>query len=184
MTGYSSVIYDQDSTRLTPGAAEPFRVRRASLADRDGVAALFVDQEGGALEEHQQGFERELTADRSDNLILVAEVAGRIVGFARARRFQHPPEVPGNVAPEGWYLLGVTVSPGFRRQGIGRELTRCRLAWIAERAAEVWFFTEVTNHASIALHERLGFVEVSRDFSFPRRISSEPGILFRLSLGG
>lgn len=184
MKGSSSGTSDQDSTRLTPGAAEPVRVRRASLADRDGVAAFFVDQEGGTLEEHQQGFEGEVTANRPDKLILVAEAVGRIVGFARARRFQHPPSAPENVAPEGWYLLGVVVSPAFRRRGIATELTVRRLAWIAERAGEAWNFTEVRNHASITLHERLGFVEVSRDFSFPGRRSVEAGVLFRLSLGG
>ncbi len=165
-------------------AAETVRVRPASLADRAGVAALVLEQEGGTLEEHQRGFEGELTANRPDNLILVAESAGQIVGFARARRVQHPPEVPENLAPEGWYLLGVMVAPAFRRRGIGAELTRRRLAWIAERADEAWFFTEVSNRASIALHERCGFVEVSRDFSFPGRRFRKPGLLFRLSLGG
>ncbi len=184
MRASPSVASDQDSAGLPPGSAEIIRVRRASLADTDGVATLVMEQEGGTLEEHRQGFAGELTADRSDNLLLVAESDGHIVGFARARRFQHPPEVPENVAPEGWYLLGVIVSPAFRRRGIGAELTRCRLAWIAERAGDAWFFTEVENHASIALHERCGFVEVSRDFAFPRRRSSRPGILFRLSLRG
>ncbi len=158
------------------------RVRGATLADRDGVAALVQQEDGGPLEEHLRGFEGELTSDRPDNLILVAEAEGRIVGFARARRFEHPPEPPENIAPEGWYLLGVTVSPAFRRRGVGTRLTQQRLEWIAERGGEVWFFTEVSNHASIALHHRFGFIEVSRDFTFPRRLSSEPGVLFRLSL--
>jgi ribosomal protein S18 acetylase RimI-like enzyme len=167
-----------------PNAAEAIRIRQSSLEDGDEVAALFVDQEGGTREEHRAGFEKEITANHPDNLLLVAEADGCIVGFARARRFRHPPEPPGNVAPEGWYLLGVIVAPAFRRRGIAARLTRCRLEWIAERADEAWFFTEVMNHASIALHERFGFVAVSRDFCFPKRSSSEPGVLFRLPLRG
>jgi hypothetical protein len=41
------------------------------------------------------------------------------------------------------------------------------MAWVFERAEEVWFFANARNRASLELHARLGFVEVTRDFAFP-----------------
>jgi hypothetical protein len=41
------------------------------------------------------------------------------------------------------------------------------MAWAFERAGEVWFFANACNRASLDLHARLGFVEVTRDFVFP-----------------
>jgi hypothetical protein len=58
--------------------------RPAAGADADGVAALFVKCVGGAVEEHQQGFEREMASERAGNLLLVAEAEGSVIGCARA----------------------------------------------------------------------------------------------------
>jgi hypothetical protein len=41
------------------------------------------------------------------------------------------------------------------------------MAWAFQRAGEVWFFANARNRASVDLHARLGFVEVTRDFAFP-----------------
>jgi hypothetical protein len=47
-------------------------------------------------------------------------------------------------------------------------------------ADEVWYFTSAINSASIAMHARLGFTEVTRDFEFPGvTFTSGQGILFR-----
>jgi len=50
----------------------------------------------------------------------------------------------------------------FRR--LSREAVQ---SWIAERAPEAWYFTNARNEASQAMHRRLGFVEVTRAFTFP-----------------
>jgi len=105
-------------------APEGLRVRPAAPEDRDAVAALVHACDGGTLEEHRAGFEKEIAAARADTLVLVAEADGRLAGWARARWFSHPPEPPANVAPEGYYLSGVIVSPAFRRRGAAAELTR------------------------------------------------------------
>jgi ribosomal protein S18 acetylase RimI-like enzyme len=93
--------------------------------------------------------------------LFVAEANGEIVGYSRAVHARAPAE------PEGWYLLGVTVAPQWRRKGIGEELTRRRMQWVAERADTVYYFTHPDNLASQALHERLGFVEVHASFVPP-----------------
>jgi ribosomal protein S18 acetylase RimI-like enzyme len=116
-------------------------------------------------------------------LLLVADVAGNVVGYGRVRLFEHPPAAPADIAPEGYYLTGVFVHADHRRTGIGRALTEARLTWIAERADEAWFFANALNVASIELHRRLGFEEVTRHFSFPRLVfDGGEGILFRLRL--
>lgn len=61
----------------------------------------------------------------------------------------------------GWYLLGLVVDQGWRRRGIGEALTRTRMAWVAQRADHLYYFTAHGNRASQALHERLGFVKMT-----------------------
>jgi ribosomal protein S18 acetylase RimI-like enzyme len=162
-----------------------FRIRPATLGDADGVAELFVQCVGGSHEEHRQGFLRELAHVRLDNLVLLAESAGQIIGFARARHFKPSAPLSETAAPGGWYLLGVEVLPTHRRQGLGAELTRERVRWIAERAGEAFYFTQEENHASIALHACFGFQEVSRAVEYPGALgSSLSRVLYRADLSG
>ena len=116
-------------------------------------------------------------------LLLVALVSGEVVGFARAGRLRPPNDAPADTLPDGWYLLGVIVVDAWRRHGIGRDLTKARLAWIAERADAAYYFVNARNRASFDLHHDLGFVEISRDFSAPE-VSFEggQGVLCRLYL--
>ena len=58
--------------------------------------------------------------------------AGR---FARAAPGNNPAAgFPTTSAPSGWYLLGVIVRDRWRRHGLGRELTKQRVAWIGQHA--------------------------------------------------
>jgi predicted GNAT family acetyltransferase len=99
--------------------------------------------------------------DGVERALFVAEANGDVVGYARVVHARTP------VEPEGWYLLGVTVAPEWRRKGIGEALTRRRMQWVAERADTVYYFTHRDNLASQVLHERLGFVEVQAPFVPP-----------------
>jgi hypothetical protein len=72
-----------------------------------------------------------------------------------------------NVAPDGYYLVGLIVNPASRGQGIGAALTQARLSWIGDRATEASYFTNAHNQRSLRLHQRLGFQEITRDFVFP-----------------
>jgi hypothetical protein len=57
------------------------------------------------------------------------------------------------------------------------------MGWAAERAEEMWYFTNAGNRASLRLHEALGFAEVSRDFMFPGvTFKGGVGVLCRASL--
>jgi len=69
---------------------------------------------------------------------LVAVTQGDVVGVAKTHI--HPD--PEGSSPAGNYLGGVVVAPGFRRRGVGLDLTRARLDWIWPRASTAYYFTK------------------------------------------
>src|SRR5712691_2899707 len=95
----------------------------------------------------------------ADRLLLVAERAGRVIGYGRAVWFQPGDGAPADTAPAGYYLVGLAVDASYRRRGIGSRLTRARLEWIGTRAAEAWYFANTRNTGSIGLHAWFGFRE-------------------------
>ena len=122
--------------------------------------------------------------ENDDHELVVAESLGAIVGYGRARLFEPSPDAPPDTVPRGYYLTGIFVRRDERRRGIGAALTQARLDWIGERAAEAWFFANARNAASIELHRRFGFEEITRHFSFPGLLfEGGEGILFRLRAG-
>ena len=162
-------------------SVEDLVVRPALAADCRGVAAIVRERDSVPLADARAHCERDVAG--ADRLLLVANVGDELAGFARAARWQRPPRAADNAAPAGWYLLGVVVRDRWRRHGIALELTRQRLAWIAERADEAYYFTNARNRVSIDLHEQVGFIEVTRDFAFPDASFDEgEGILFRVDL--
>lgn len=174
-----------------PRAAAPagLVIRTAEPADVDRVAALVAERDGGDVPTHFAGLTRELARirDGADVAVWVAVLDAAIVGYARALRFVRPSEAPPDTAPDGWYLTGVIVDPAHRRRGIGEAATRARLAWLATRTDVVRYFANERNGATIDLHARLGFREVTRRFTYPGvTFAGGTGILFerRRSTGG
>jgi ribosomal protein S18 acetylase RimI-like enzyme len=159
----------------------PIVVRVATPLDCEAIARL--EQEVGRVDA-VRSLDRCLreTAD-ADVLLLVAEGDGGPVGFARAMSWRPPPDGPPNAAPAGSYLLGLYVRAGWRRRGVGRELTIGRLRWLAARADAAYYFANARNEASIALHRQLGFTERTRDFWFPNTsFDGGEGVLFEADL--
>ena len=156
-------------------------IRRAERADCPDVAALTHERDGVPVAAAHERCERDLV--NANCLLLLATIDGELAGFGRAAWWQRPPQSTAEVAPDGWYLFGVVVRDRWRRRGIALELTRRRLEWIGRRADAAWYLANARNRASIDLHARLGFVEVTRDFTFPG-VSFEGGvgILFRKDL--
>jgi len=151
------------------------------LADCPGIAQMSDERDGADVDAERGRCNRDLRDP--DRLLLVAEVREELVGFARAGRWEPPLDSPEDTAPAGWYLFGVIVRDRWRRLGIGIELTRQRLAWIADRAEVAYYFANARNATSIDLHGKLGFAEVTRDFSFPgASFEGGVGILFRADL--
>jgi ribosomal protein S18 acetylase RimI-like enzyme len=138
---------------------------------------ILTEREGGGdVLARRDWFEGQV--DSPGAFLLVAEVAGKVVGYGRV---VHHPGSEG--CPPGCYLVGLVVSPTFRRHGIGRELTISRLRWVAERASEVFYFANERNRATIDLHAALGFREMTGDFTFPGvTFLGGRGVLFRAEL--
>jgi ribosomal protein S18 acetylase RimI-like enzyme len=157
-------------------------IREAAAADLECCAALAYvatpERSSSAWNDSLR-----LDVESPERLLVVAEWEGTIVGYGRARLFEPAPDAPADTAPRGYYLTGVFVVSDRRGGGIGTALTRGRLDWIRERAADAWYFANARNAVSIELHRRLGFEEVTRRFSFPGlTFEGGEGILFRLRL--
>lgn len=153
---------------IVDGNSAELMIRPSAQADLSEIARLAVAERGGEHAEWRARFAGNL-AD-PDACLLLAETGGQVVAYGRARRFDLPPEPPdppANIAPAGYYLAGLLVASEYRRRGIGERLTRARMAWTATRATEIWFFAHANNRASLLLHHRLGFREVTRDFTYP-----------------
>ncbi len=166
-----------------PGARGPsppadLTTRPAEDRDLPALAALRVERDGWTLEAATASFAGLLEAARGGTpLALVAETDGLVVGYGVADWFAH------TTIPRGWYLAGLIVAPAHRRRGIAARLTRERLAWIAARSAEAWYFANARNRATIDLHARLGFVEVARGIAVPGvTFEGGVGLLFRADL--
>jgi len=160
------------------------RVRAARSSDLEVCVELALIATGEPTT-RADAWRAGLTADidEPDRLLLVAEIGTEVVGYGRVRTFEPGPDAPLETAPAGFYLVGPFVRGDRRRLGGGLGLTSARMRWIAERADEAWFFSNARNAASIALHRRLGFEEVTRRFSFPCvTFAGGDGILFRAHL--
>jgi ribosomal protein S18 acetylase RimI-like enzyme len=118
-------------------------------------------------------------------LLVVAECTDEVIGYGRVLRFVPEPDAPTDIAPAGYYLMGMVVHPDHRQRGVGTALTRARIDWISKRADAAWYFANAHNAASIALHEPFGFEEVTRSFFYPRvDFDRGEGVLFRVRLPG
>jgi ribosomal protein S18 acetylase RimI-like enzyme len=157
-------------------------VRPAAVADVAALVGLAAGEgrDAGAM---RTRFAADVARAERELLVAVVTATGTLAGYGRIARFDPPPDAPANVAPAGWYLGGLLVAGAHRRQGIGSALTRARLEWISARSDEAWYFSNARNVASLALHERLGFVEVTRDFVFPGvGFTGGVGVLCRAAL--
>jgi ribosomal protein S18 acetylase RimI-like enzyme len=161
-------------------------IREATAEDVPALAEISARREGGEIGEHARALHRWVAEGSSGgSLLLVACHAGRAIGFGKCRRFEPAPDAPGDTAPAGWYLAGVIVDPSRRRQGVGEALTHARLDWIRARSDRAYYFANARNAASIVLHAKLGFREISRTFHHPEaRFAGGSGVLFETVLGG
>ena len=133
-------------------------------AEADVGAAARLAERYSAINGEWEERLRSDVADR-DRALFVAKVNEEVIGYSRLHRFVPAEASPADSAPAGWYLGGLVVATEWRRRGAGEALTRARLAWVAERATEVWYYANAGNRASLALHAALGFEEVTREFT-------------------
>jgi ribosomal protein S18 acetylase RimI-like enzyme len=167
-----------------PPRALDLVIREATPAEVPALAEIEAAREGGEPHVYAQRLEGLLASSAAGNaLLLVGVLDERAVGLAKVTRFTAPPDSAANVAPAGWYLSGVIVATSQRRRGIGLRLTEARLRSIATRASEAYYFANARNFTSIDLHGTFGFIELTREFSFPgAEFEGGEGILFKAEL--
>jgi ribosomal protein S18 acetylase RimI-like enzyme len=151
-------------------------VRAASPADL-GLLAALETQRGTSVPDARARFARDLDDPR--RMLVVAEHADEIRGYGRVSYLAAGRHASARAVPEGYYLGGLFVSPALRRDGIGLALTHARMERVFELSDRVWYFANAQNTASIALHERVGFQEVTRRFEVPGvTFEGGEGVLF------
>jgi ribosomal protein S18 acetylase RimI-like enzyme len=156
-------------------------IRPAESSDIEACVALAVQAAAGGAEMWREALIRDV--ENPGHHLVVAAIDDQVIGYGRTRIFEPEQDAPADTAPRGYYLTGVFVHPDRRREGLAATLTEARLRWISERADEAWYFANARNSASIELHRRFGFEEVTRRFSFPGlTFEGGEGILFRAPL--
>jgi ribosomal protein S18 acetylase RimI-like enzyme len=171
--------YEPGTERRALGAE--VGTRGAEEADLDACARLIVARTDGSVD----GRRRRLLGDLQDpqRYSAVACVGDEVVGYGGVMWHELTSADPPTTAPTGYYLVGLIVSPDWRRHGIGELLTVERMRWTAERADTIHYFANLANGATLDLHERLGFTEITRDFTFPGNpLKPGTGVLLRATL--
>ncbi|GLZ81690.1 hypothetical protein Afil01_64970 [Actinorhabdospora filicis] len=165
--------FDPDPNHRPPRRHVALR-EATTEADYFACAKLISGHEDGDVRQWLDRTRRHAHGPR--NALLVAESAtDGIVAYGRVTWFPQP-RYPGlDAAPEGYYLGGLIVADDHRRMGIGQRLTLARMRFIQRRSGDAWYLVNQTNAASILLHERLGFHEATRKFTFPGVSFEAPG---------
>jgi ribosomal protein S18 acetylase RimI-like enzyme len=124
-------------------------LREAEITDLPDVADLATALVGLATP-RRQAFEAVLA--HPDHDLIVAEIAGEVVGFAHLLTYHDL----SHGAPAG-ELLGLIVKDDVRRQGIGGALLREAIGRARERGVrELHINTEADNEAVRGLYARFG----------------------------
>jgi ribosomal-protein-alanine N-acetyltransferase len=158
-------------------SVEGLRVRVADAADLAGVLAM----ERGIAEAPHWGeaeYSAILSAGRDGSVqrcLLVAEAAGRLLGFAVGK-------VIGSRAEGVAELESVAVKAAARRGGVGRELCGAVIAWCREHGATaVELEVRAGSRGAIALYAGLRFAVAGRRAGYYRE-PVEDAVLMRLDL--
>ena len=158
-----------------------FRIRAAEVADLGGVVAM-----ERAIAEAPHWGEAEYAAivhadGDADGVVrrclLVAELEGRLVGFAVGK-------VIGLGAEGLAELESVAVERTARRGGVGMALCGAVVAWCRELGATAMELeVRAGSGGAIAMYEELGFIVVGRRGGYYRE-PVEDAAMMRLELGG
>lgn len=135
-------------------------VRPAETRDADGWFALRDALWPGSHEDHAIEIEVYFADPPEDASCLVAEAAGRLVGFAEVGLRSYAEHCTSS--PVG-FLEGIYVSPEQRARGIGRALVGAGEAWARARGCtEMASDRELSNMPSGRFHESVGYEETAR----------------------
>lgn len=111
-------------------------------------------------DEHPVDVRRYLAKASDRTVAFVAEIDGRIIGFAEIGLRDYAEDCA--TSPVG-YVEGIYVEPEYRVAGVGRALVEAGEAWAREKGCtEMASDRALTNEASGRFHESIGFTEAVR----------------------
>ena len=159
------------------------RIRRSTEADVGAMAAIYLSmaEHHAALDPARYRvpdrdavvarFRAELAAEEPDDLHLVAEVDGRVLGQLDA--IAHPARGAGSMrVPRRGASIGIGVHESARGRGIGTALMRAAEDWAREQGLEVLELDVAEPNADARrLYERLGYVPIAA--SLARRLQAD-----------
>jgi ribosomal protein S18 acetylase RimI-like enzyme len=147
-------------------------IRRATTSDLTECALLISNHESGVFEDWRSRFEQDLANPL--RLFLVATIDDSVAGYGHTTFYTRTSEGDVDTSPTGYFLSGLLISPGHRRQGLGTLLTSARIDELRQVTKTIYYRAEPDNRATIDLHARLGFTKVGtmqsdgRDFTLYR----------------
>jgi aminoglycoside 6'-N-acetyltransferase I len=172
----SSSRADPTSTlsTLIDRMTEAVVVRPAAPADMDGWIALRTALWPGFEDDHRAEVGARLSEPPAREACFVAaDGSDRIVGFAEFRLREYAEDCL--TSPVG-YLEGIYVEPSARALGVGRALVAAGEAWaLALGCTEMASDRELTNEASGAFHEALGYRETVRLVAYRKSLQWRTG---------
>lgn len=130
-------------TPLIRGASAKEESQVAELWRACGLVVSYNDPEAD--------FRFALAKPSSDILVAIND-AGKIIGSIMV----------GHDGHRGW-IYYVSVDPGYRRQGIGRQLVKAGEQWLTERGVvKVNLMVRETNTQVATFYERIGYEPMPR----------------------
>jgi ribosomal-protein-alanine N-acetyltransferase len=156
--------------REQPKSFSPdFLIRNATTADIDAVYEIAI---AGRLESWSREAYLKYTA-RENSIFLVAELAGKICGFAVVGIFPSAKEAE---------IHNVAVAPDSRRQGIGSALLAEAERRLLENGIDNLFLeVRESNTAAISVYKNSGFEIIGRRPEFYKN-PAEDAFVMRKSL--
>lgn len=144
------------------------RYRSADSQDGDSIRAL-LKQLGYATEEAQFAARFAAVAAAPGHGLLVAEIAGDIVGFA------HVAILPLLEADDYAELLALVVDESRRSCGVGAGLVGQAEAWAAARGAkQLGLRSNVLRTRAHRFYERLGYERAKTQVAYRRALRAYP----------
>lgn len=143
---------------------------QAAADDAPVVAALAKKLWSSHSIEELTGEFRSLLKE-TDSAVFLYKTGGSVIGFAQCG-LRHDYVEGTDSSPVG-YLEGIFVEEGYRSHGHAKALLRQCEAWALERGCtEFASDCELTNDASLAFHQRLGFQEANRIICFVKKLQA------------
>ena len=150
-------------------------IRRCMISDTKPIYALCHEELGYDFPEAQVEANIRRMIGEPNNLLLVAESRGEVVGFIHAHN--HEPVY----APPMKSVVALAIKPEYRNQGLGHMLVGAVENWARESGAAGVRVNSNENMAE-ALHfyKSMGFEYIKTQYNFRKMLKSE--ILYNIGI--